>query len=100
MRPAIVSVLVLAACANVPVVAPVDVDRDQVGTPLGAACANLRTLACPEGSPTELGETCFEHLTKLSATAAIPTACVTGAKTQDALRACGSDAQVRFRCSN
>jgi hypothetical protein len=73
-------------------------DRDGIGTPLGDACANLRRLGCPEGSP-DRGRTCFENLTLRGVLVTVPIVCVADANSSEALRACGDDRTLRFRCA-
>ncbi len=90
----------LFACRPAPPpVEPSPVARDGLGTTLGAACVRLRDLGCPEGGPTKQGRTCFEHLSGLAELVDVPAACVAGASSRDAVRACGSSATTRFRCA-
>jgi hypothetical protein len=72
--------------------------RDGLGSPLGDTCASLRKSGCPEGAPGFQGETCFERLTRESALAEVPTACVAAAKAPEIIRACGTVSTIRFRC--
>jgi hypothetical protein len=106
--------LVLAACIppaippeppgfiDIPTVAaPSDAgadDPDGKGTDLGEACAELRALGCPEGQPLRPDLTCYQHLLGLSAIVTVPAKCLRTAASQDAVRACGDDTTLRFRC--
>ncbi len=92
-------VVALVACRPIPPKPTPPADRDGLGTPIGVACVQLRALGCPEGTPTKLGRTCFEHLTALAELAEVPTACVAGASSREAVRACGSSTTTRFRCA-
>lgn len=116
-RLAIAALLALAACPPAPVpppppdadaapvddaaaeampesAAPVDAtpDRALVTTPsCGGACAVLAWVGCPEGNKTPKGRTCEEvcESTKAVPNVALPTACVSVARTIDQVRKCG-----------
>lgn len=89
----------LAACSTTFPPRPPPPDRDGLSTPLGAACAKLRELGCPEGQPTKQARTCYEHLTSLPPAVEVPSQCILAANTQDAVRACGDANTTRFRCA-
>lgn len=102
---ALALVAALAACRALPAYPPepppivTPPDRDGRGSALGGLCETLRAQSCPEGAPLKNGQTCFEHLTHLSARVTIPVTCLQGATTREAIRACGSESELRFACS-
>lgn len=65
-------------------------DSPQAATsPCGKACANLKTLGCPEGK----SKLCYRACVKQASIEKVPIVCWQSAKTQDAARACD-----RLRC--
>ena len=79
-------------------------EGDGLDTPLGAACAHLRELGCPEGEArTRNGKTrtCYQTmlLAQDSTKATVPVECVRGAPTREAVRECGDrNRDITFRC--
>ncbi len=74
---------------------PTDADPDELldgGAPVCVtACARLRRLGCPEGSP-KGGDTCVQTCERAAAkhTVDLKPACVAKAKSQNAVRECGT----------
>lgn len=92
-----------SACPDKAPNAPVDAGpRDGRGTELGAICAKLHALGCPEGEDVSPNETCYEHLVKRTALAPVPDPpCLLDAGTREALRACGDPrTSSQFRCKH
>lgn len=92
MRVSILYAALLAATCAKPTPSPDAgplADRDGPGTELGAACAKLRALGCPEGSPTD-GRTCFESLERANRIALVPASCIAAASDVAAVKACGN----------
>jgi hypothetical protein len=63
------------------------VDAGPVTDVCALACANLRTLGCPEGDPATCGGVC-SHAQQGAFD--MKPSCLAGAKTVDAVRQCGS----------
>ena len=59
------------------------------GTPCERACARLAALHCPEAKPTKSGVACPALCDRAQALEEMPTACVVGAASIPAVRACG-----------
>lgn len=101
------ALLALTCCAETKVTTEVPPgpklpEGDGPGTPLGGMCSNLRKLGCPEGEPKSKNgktRTCFQWTTMAQDTSPFPIECVTNARTQDAVRACGDkNREITFRC--
>lgn len=79
---------------------PEATDRDGIGTPIGSACAHLRLLGCPEGSPLiKPDETCYEHMSRVSGFVEVPSGCLADAGSIEIARACGGPDTLRVRCN-
>lgn len=72
---------------------------DGVGTPGGNACRALRSAGCAEGyRDVRTGRTCFERIEAEAQLAKVPYACLSSARTPDAVRSCGTKDTLRYRC--
>lgn len=82
MRLLVAVALALTAC-ELPPPQPPTVDG------CAAACENLRRLGCPEGQPTDAGESCEQVCDNAQASPApLPTACVARAASCDEAAQC------------
>jgi hypothetical protein len=96
------TVIVLAGCCQQPqpaVCVPtpheyeLDAAREEdealgAETQCGRACAQLRTVGCPEGHKIKNGDTCY-HVCTSDVPRTLPVQCVIKATTVDQMRACG-----------
>lgn len=103
MRLAAFAILVVACQPPVPDRDPhvlgYDVsERDGLGTLFGGACHRLRVLGCPEGFPTHLGRTCYEHMLTLADVMDVKAWCIRSAISVQAARDCGDYEALRIRC--
>lgn len=62
---------------------------DASGTPCESACAHLAAFHCPEAKPTKGGVACPELCERGQTLENMPTACLGGATSLAAVRACG-----------
>lgn len=99
MRAIWIAVALIACTPELPPKPPyASSDRDAPDTPLGAACARLRHLGCPEGYPNRRGRTCFETLASSGELVAIPDVCIRASATIADVRSCGDASTMRVRC--
>lgn len=63
---------------------------EAAASPCGRACAQLRELGCPEGAASTTGVSCYRVCVHASQLKSLRPSCVAGAKSVDAVRACGT----------
>jgi hypothetical protein len=72
---------------------------DGLGTLPGYACRSLRANGCAEGfRDVRTNRTCFQRLTSHAEIVTVPYECVASAKSEGAVRKCGTRETLRFRC--
>jgi hypothetical protein len=98
VRALVLACLLAPACSPVaprPAPAPAnELPPSSFGVEAGAgacenACARLAALHCPEGQPTKAGTSCAAVCARGERLEGLPTACVAGATSVPAVRACG-----------
>ncbi len=92
--------LLLVSCATPPIHESdyVVTDRDQLGTPIGDACLQLRKLGCREGLNNRVPRTCYEVMASSAQIMLVPIDCIKSSATVSDVRECGNDNTVRIRC--